>query len=291
MANVNTNTQNLNKLDQSFNTFVKSKGILNQISKAILFIVLVIVSISILKFAYVKIKSFSNRAPWLFKGTKSGKKRMVIQQDPNKAGSIVLRRSQNQFGGLEFTYMWWMFVDDWIYQENSQRHIFHKGNENLREYSTSGGAGADNSCASNIGAPKRPLLQCPGVWLEKNTNKMVVYINTFKDIEEKIEIDNIPGNKWLHVAVSVKQSNLDVYVNGYLAKRKALKSPPKQNYGDLYINSFKGFGGYLSNFKYSNYYATFSDIESHMSLGPSNQPCVDTGEKPPYFSSNWWITR
>ena len=291
MANVNPNTVNNNKLTSVFNSFLGNKGILNQISKAVLFIVLVIVLISVIKFIYVRIKSLSNRSPWMFEGTKSGKKRMVVQQDPNRNGSVTIQRSQNQFGGLEFTYMWWLFVDDWIYQENFQRHIFHKGNEQMREHTTESSSSSDANCPSTSNTPMRPLLQCPGVWLDKNTNKLIVYVNTFKNIEEKIEIDNIPGNKWMHIAVSAKQHNLDIYINGYLAKRKKLTSLPKQNYGDLYINSFKGFGGYLSNLKYYNYYATFRDIEAHMSLGPSDKPCVDTGEKPPYFSSTWWIER
>ena len=81
---------------------------------------------------------------------------------------------------------------------------------------------------------------------------------------------------------------LDIYINGNLAKRHTLSSIPKQNFGDLYINAFRGFGGYMSNIRYYDYYITYSEMDNALGSGPSSMPCIDSKEMPPYFTPNWW---
>ena len=119
--------------------------------------------------------------------------------------------------------MLWIHIDDWSKNENKMKHILHKGN--------------------STGNP----LQSPGIWLDKTKNTLIINMNTFENVREFIEVDNIPLNKWVHVTVAVRQRNLDVFINGNLVKRLNLKSLPKQNYGDIYLNAFGGFGGFLSN--------------------------------------------
>jgi hypothetical protein len=114
-------------------------------------------------------------------------------------------------------------------------------------------------------------------------------MNTFKNVNEYVDIDNIPINKWFHVVVAVRQRNLDIIINGNLAKRKELEGLPKQNEGDLYINSFRGFSGFMSNIKYFDYYISFMELEKILKDGPSSMPCVDSKETPPYLSGQWWI--
>ena len=41
-------------------------------------------------------------------------------------------------------------------------------------------------------------------------------------------------------------NKLDVFINGFLKKQLILNGIPKQNYGDVYINSFGGYDGFLS---------------------------------------------
>tara|TARA_B110000211_G_C14031003_1_gene532131 strand:- start:759 stop:1601 length:843 start_codon:yes stop_codon:yes gene_type:complete len=245
--------------------FLSSGTAISKITKAALVVVVVIVLSLVIKYLYKAYCTYSNASPWILKGTKDARKRMIVLQDPAKYGAVTLGRSKNEYGGLEFTYMWWMHIDDWSYRNGDWKHIFHKGNDNASP------------------------LQCPGVWLHKTKNVMRVHMNTFEKIDEYMDIENIPLNKWVHCTLSIKQKHMDIYINGNLAKRHNLKGLPKQNHGDLYLNSFKGFGGFLSNVRYFNYHVSFMEIDAHMKLGPSKKPAVDSGERPPYFTPSWWV--
>ena len=47
-------------------------------------------------------------------------------------------------------------------------------------------------------------------------------MNTYNNIEERVEVDNIPLKKWLFIAVRVEGRTLDIYVNGMIAARHIL---------------------------------------------------------------------
>ena len=134
-------------------------------------------------------------------------------------------------------------------------------------------------------------LRAPGVWLHPKDNTLRVYMNSFKEIGEHIDVPNIPINKWFNIAVCVQQKNLDVFFNGNLVKRKELNGLPKQNYGDLYLNAFQGFSGYMSNIRYYDYYLSYSELTNNLGRGPSMMPCVDSDEMPPYLTQNWWTDK
>lgn len=232
--------------------------------KAIIVIIIVIIVIYFIKLLFKKYKDYKNSKPWILKGTKSAKKRMIILQDPSKNNAITLVRSKNEEKGLEFTYIFWMHINDWTVKYGEWKHVFHKGNESSWP------------------------LRAPGVWLHPKENTLRVYMNTFKDPSAHIDIPNIPINKWVCVTLAARHKNLDIYINGNVVKRKQFDSLIKQNYGDLYINSFQGFGGYMSNIRYFDYYISYPEIQAHLNRGPSIVPCVDSNEMPPYLSDNWW---
>jgi len=232
--------------------------------KAAIAIVLVLLLVYFVKKIYNTYTDYKNSKPWVLKGTKRANKRMIVLQDPSKSGSTTLGRSKNEEAGLEFTYIFWMFIDDWAVKYGQWKHVMHKGN--------------DSSWP----------LRGPGIWLHPKDNAMRVYMNTFKEIGEYVDIGNIPINKWFCVSVNLRQKNLDVFINGNLAKRKVLSSLPKQNFGDLFVNSFQGFSGYLSNIRYFDYYISYSEMSDHIRRGPSSMPCVDSNEMTPYLSANWW---
>lgn len=244
--------------------YLNSESTIAKLLKVLVMIIILVVVIETGVGFYKQYKKWKSASPWILKATKNAKKRMVILQDPKKDGAITLNRSENERAGLEFSYTFWMYINDWGYKHGAWKHVFHKGNESSWP------------------------LRGPGVWLHPKNNAMRVYMNTFKNIAEYTDIENIPLNKWFHVTVAVRQRNLDIYINGNLAKRHTLEGIPKQNYGDVYLNSFRGFGGYMSNIRYFDYYLSFSELDGALQAGPSNMPCVDSTEYPPYFSANWW---
>ena len=254
-----------NNITTNITNIIQNNSVVTKVLRVVVLSIIIIIIIEILRKIYSAISSNSKASPWLFKGTKRGNERLVILQDPSKEGSITIQRSNNEVAGLEFSYSFWLFIDDWSHKYGKWKHILHKGNSS-----------------------SWPLC-APGIWLHEKKNAMRVYMNTFQSVDEFVDIDNIPLNKWFHTVVAVRQRNLDIFINGNIASSHKLKGLPKQNNGDIYINSFRGFGGYISNIKYYNNYMAFSEIETQLEMGPSPmEPSKKLQHKPPYFSSSWW---
>ena len=245
------------------------------IKGAILVIVLYFVCETLIKM-YSNINYYYDRKPWILKETKDARKRMVIEQDPKKEKSIQLLRSRNEEGGVEFSYSFWCYVDDWNYKFNDWKHILHKG------------------------SPNAWPMRSPGIWFMPKENKLYTSINIYTTDDDSgaqengrmlndIIIDNIPGNKWFHYVLAVTQERMDIYINGKLKASKKLKNIPKQSYGDLFINDNGGFSGYISGIRYFNYYVSHADIENLVYTNPGKMPVVNLSEKPPYFANDWWF--
>lgn len=245
---------------------VHKPSLINQLLLATIAILVIITVFNILRSIVNRIISYSRGTPWIVKGTKNAQHELVISQDPGVEASVPLRRSLNEEDGLEFSYMLWMFIDDWEYKKGQWKHVFHKGNES-----------AD---------PNR----APGVWLHPNENKMRVYMNTFQTISDFVDIDNIPVGKWFHVAITLKQQTMDIYINGFLKKRVVLDSIPRQNFGNLWVNTRGGFGGLVSRMRYFNYAARFTEIEYAIKIGPSRELPQTALQVPPYLAVNWHTT-
>ncbi len=234
------------------------------ILKIVLAFILLIIVINIIKYFYVKWDMNKTGSPMLIDGTKNAKQAMVISQDPNHTNYIPIKRSVNQ-NGIEFSYAFWFLISDFTYKNGEWKHMFHKGNSSSY--------------------PNR----APGVWIHPTNNIIRIYMNTMQNILEYVDIDNIPVRKWVHMAITVQNRYLNVYVNGFLKIRKELSSLPRQNYGNVWTNLFGGYEGYLSKLQYFDRAITPFDIDGLISNGPGNGACIDTNEIPPYLDDSWWI--
>lgn len=210
----------------------------------------------------------------------------VIYQDPNQAGSNTIYPSVNAPSGLEFSYSAFLFLNKTTFQGNTDglRHIFHKG------------------------SPVYKPLMCPGVFVRNNDNALVVYMNESAHWDTYCEIPNIPIGKWFHLAIVVRNMNVDVYINGNVAHRMTLSSVPKQNYGDVYVfkteqfsdagqappgHSFKVDGaatGLISRLLYTGYALNYEQIDRMVRQGPSTDLVSASQDLPPYLTDSWWVT-
>ena len=248
-----------------------------------LIVVIVALIIMIAKYIIVSYYTFTEKGPYLIEGTKNANHTVIISQDPDSINYIPLKRSDNE-NGIEFTYMFWcLYMDTNLHNKGEWKHVFHKGN------STS--------------YPNRG----PGVWFHPVDNKMKVYMNTFKSPLENVEINNIPVKKWFHCSIvlqnkishlddedktyNTEKGNhiLDIYINGRLKKSHQLDGVPKQNNGDVWINLFGGYDGYLSKLRYLNRAVQYEELEDIVKEGPAKVVTDDTGELPPYLDDNWWF--
>lgn len=231
-------------------------------------IILLILILFIFYYALNLRYNFMNRnigEPWLIETTHS---LLSSKRIPSK----LIRRSNDSKYGVEFTYTMWLYVATWP-SDGYRHHILHKGEQ----------------------SDTIPLLQAPSLYLDNGTNKLIVNMNSLNSINNEIKIDNIPVQKWFHITIMLINRNLDVFVNGRLKQRKQLDSPPKQNYGNLYIsqgnthkNDTDGVHGYISRLRYFNYAIPFWRIDQVVQQGPSRAPCPTTGSIPPTLAPDWW---
>lgn len=174
--------------------------------------------------------------------------------------------SYDQKQGITFAYTCWLLFDDFTYRMGQQKVIFTKGPEDLS-------------------------AMCPGVFLDSNTNSILVKIDTF-GAQEVIPISNIPAKKWVHFGLVVDQDSVDVYINGTLHTHHTLAQLPRQNSSPVHTGTGGGFKGKIADLNYYNYFLTPEQIKGTMSTPPSPNPEEVKGSpQPPYFDITWWTGR
>ena len=252
--------------------FLESNGLVAKFAFLILAILIFIIAL----------KAGATFLGWLFSPTHSpilidgmidARQMMTIPQDPSNKNSIPILRSANDVDGLEFTWSVWLFINDYTYRQGQYKHVFHKGNDNVD--------------ADGMVQP----LNAPGMYLDKDTNNLLVVMNTFDNTKESILVEDIPLNKWVCIQVRVIQHQVDIYINGSLTKRHILNGVPKQNYSDVYVSLNGGFDGYTSDLRYFNYGIGTNKIQSIVSAGPNtnmvNKNMMDS--LPHYLSTRWYF--
>jgi hypothetical protein len=249
----------------------------NSLVAKISFLLLVIfIFIVVLQFSISFLGWFFNPSdsPKLINGMVDAKQMLVIPQDPSQAGAKTINRSVNATNGIEFTWSVWIFINDLGKPDNKYQHIFHKGNDSLDTV----GLNYPNNA--------------PGLYISPNTNELTLIMNTYDAINEEIIIPDIPLNKWVNVIIRCKNTALDVYINGTVAKSMKLLGVPKQNYGNVYVAMNGGFDGYISNLWYYNYALGTAAIQNLVKKGPNTTMTGSSAmsmKNPNYLSLRWYF--
>jgi len=217
--------------------------------------------------------------PYLYDGPQ------VIYQNPNQQGAMTIYPSVNAPTGLEFSYSCFLLINKSTFQAGTTglRHIFHKGTPTYK-----------------------PFL-CPGVFVDNNDNNLVIYMNSADTWNRYCKLPNIPIGKFFHLAIVVRNMNVDIYINGNVAHRMTLESLPIQNFGDVYVFNTQQFSdadsnpddplivkgaatGLISTLTYTGYALNYEQIDRMVRTGPSTQLVSATQNLPPYLADNWWVT-
>lgn len=115
---------------------------------------------------------------------------------------------------LAFTMSFWMYIANWNYRYTEPKAILIKG--------TWQDGGVQDAA--------------PGIWLARKTNRLVVATRTKAPGNlEFCDVDNIPLQKWVHVAYVLDNRVVDIYVNGKLERSCVLTGVPLLNNRDLYL--------------------------------------------------------
>ena len=225
-----------------------------------------------------------NGSPKLFTGMISGNEMVAFDQNPSSSHSSTILRSDNQRGGIEFTWSIWMYVNN-DRDHDTYRHVFSKGNP--EQYAKSYSGPYDSPEKTGVMYPNN----APGLYLAPHKNSLLLIMNSFETIDEEIEIDNIPLNKWFNVIIRVKNKSLDVFMNGIITKSKQLATPPKQNYDKVFLHLNNGFSGYSSNLWYWNYAVGTSTVTNIVDSGPDTTLTggATADLSADYLSSKWYF--
>jgi hypothetical protein len=262
-----------NKVLAGTQQFLRSNSLIAKVAFLLLvviaFVILLRIGTSLLTWGFSP-----DRNPKLVKGMKEGHVMRIIPQNPNTSGSETIMRSVNQQDGIEFSYSVWLFIED-LKNDGKYKHIFHKGNDG---FSVSPGD-------TGINQPNN----APGMYLDKSTNSLVIIMNTFNNINEKVMVSDIPLNKWINVVMRVEGNKMDVYINGTIVQRHEFSGVPKQNYGDVYVNMNGGFHGLLSDLWYHDYALTTTEILRIVQNGPDMSMDKSMDIFPPYLSLRWYF--
>jgi len=254
------------------------------VAKVCFFILVLIIFVYSLRLGSIILGYLTSpeKNPILVNGLKSGKKKNTIHQDPKISGSKPIMRSVNEREGLEFTWSVWLFIDDLVYKTGQRKHIFNKGSDsNIGDKQSFDGVNVSDMAFPN---------NAPGLYLHETKNSLIFVMNTFNNVIEEIEINDIPMNKWILVNMRTRGKHMDTYINGTIVNRHEFRSVPKQNYGDVYINQRGGFSGFLSNLRYHSYALSGVDIENMVKSGPNLTADDDMKIFPPYFSLRWFFS-
>lgn len=224
---------------------------------------------------------------WMFSGSSSpilidgmidSKQMVIIPQNPSSSGAKPIQRSVNEKDGIEFTWSTWIYIDDLTYKQGQYKHVFHKGNDNINLSKEPKGLNFPNNA--------------PGLYIGPNSNTISIILNTFTNITEQINIDNIPVKKWVNIIIRCNGNIVDVFINGTLSRRHILKGVVKQNYGDVYVSMNGGFDGYTSSLRYFDSAIGTGKIQGIVNDGPNMKMKSDdiTKTKPQYLSLRWYFS-
>jgi hypothetical protein len=266
-----------NKYLQGTKEFLNSNSFIARLAFLFLVIVLFILALRLGFYLLSKVFSFKTN-PILLNGMIDSKEMFIIPQNPSTPGAIPVQRSANQDQGIEFTWSTWIYINDLSYKQGQFRHIFHKGNDNINLTTNPKGMNYPNNA--------------PGLYIAPDTNELVVVMNTFNNITEKVQISNFPVKKWVNVIIRCNGSVVDIFVNGTLTRRQKLSSVIKQNYGDVYVSMNGGFDGYTSSLRYFSSALNTSEIMSIVNNGPNTKPLgnIDLSKikNSNYLSQRWF---
>lgn len=163
--------------------------------------------------------------------------------------------NKNQMGN--FSYSFWMNItgtsnssgtnSTWNnYRYSEWKSIFYRGSQITDSTSLDG------------------MTQFPGFWLTPKINNLVIAFQQSGHDVERVQIENIPLNKWVNVIVVVESKSVSVYLDGMLSTIVSLNqfAPDMQTYS-LYVAGDSplsvsdpqksGYPGFLTEVVYYDY--------------------------------------
>ena len=270
------------------NEYLQSNSI---VAKFVFIILVFIVFMMLLKICMAILGYFlaPKTSPYLIKGVISGSEKIVIYQDPKNTASIPILKSNDRNKGIEFTWSSWLYLNQDQTSTDTYVPIFVKGEKGTQ---TSNGLYLSNG---------------PGLYVSNNidnNNSKTYNLEIIMDHVDNISVDNtklqqsrdniktnnMPINKWFHLAIRMQNMIMDVYVNGTIVKRHTMDKIPKQNFHNVVAGG--GFSGKISNLRYYDYALNVFELNNIVLFGPNLKPSEQSMESTSgsysYLSNLWY---
>jgi hypothetical protein len=258
----------------------------SMIARFVFVILVLIVFMFLLNIGVLLVTYFvsPSRSPYIIHGMLSGTENTVFPQDPAN-GKAVVYRSNDQNGGIEFTWSMWLKIDA-MPNDTNYHCVFVKGTDSY----TRGGE-------SSVKYGMSEVNNGPGVYLYKDKSsksdissemKLIYRMDTVSQLPngqsnpKDAIIPNLPIGKWFHVTIRMQNKSLDCYVNGIIVNRISFGNQiPKQNYDPIIYAGNGGFAGSTSNLRYYDYALSVFEINSIVYYGPNTTSA--NGSSSTYF--------
>lgn len=168
---------------------------------------------------------------------------------------INLPRSVNRKGGAQFTYSFWMYLDDVSNENIKNKVILHRGDTAKYTYKV-----INKDTLSVVDTGRSSIIKCPMIRFGENYKELVVEFNTSDNFNEKMVIvNNLSENdsvirrnamslapKYWVMYTFVFEDNVPIndfengiaikfYINDTMYQVHKVKSTLKQNNGDLVV--------------------------------------------------------
>ena len=144
------------------------------------------------------------------------------------------------YGVYQLSFHFFIYINDFNYRYGKLKEVFSKGD-------------ADYAC--------------PSFSLDKNVNNGIINIMTSKGLQSVI-LPNIDINRWCHIAICIKNSEVDLYYRGKLVKTEILKGFCKINGESLFIGKNGGFNGLIYKLTYNPAYLMAKDVYKLAKVSP-----------------------
>lgn len=263
------------------NSFGDSNGLIAKFGFFILVIILFLLALNLGTRLISYFMSPSKKIV-LVKGINHGGTKKIITQDPKDKSSKLIRRSNNEITGIEFTWSVWLRVDglksqtagQTVVNERQRSNIFVKGDGKL--------------------------TNAPGLYINDSINSLTLLMDTSSkyavnqggNSTQVIHIPNIPMKKWFHLIIRCQNKYVDVYINGMVVYRTNLINIPLQNYDNIILCNDGGFNGKLSDLTYYSYALNAVDINGISFRGPDlTDPDQNAGNVGSDYLSTMWYNR
>ena len=255
---------------------------LNGMVAKVAFLILVMFGfLALLRLGISLIGYFSQqtRNPYVIKGMLNGQSEVTRSQDPAVPNSVPIPRSNDKTSGAEFTWSVWLFVNQSQLDAGKYQPVFVKG---FGEFDPVTGI---------------RIINGPGMYLTtQDTTTLKIVMDTVNGNNEQIDVQNIPQQKWVHVAVRLRNTVLAVYVNGVITKQLTMAAAPSQNYQDVFVFPNGGVSGNtsLSDLRYFDSALDAFGLNNIVMFGPNKKQSSLTtsasavGGNYTYLSNQWY---